>query len=297
MAAWTCVLTLNADRSVVAGSEAALAGAVRGGADLRICTEFLYNEHVDTSSDNPEMVREVCEFKISYLLDDAWVAAAMGLRQPTHLPDGFGARPSMSFFLYNQNGQQAIARPYLDGPPARGTKGPVPPRAHPDMPKMLEQGGWDSGTNAPSRNFIYDFEVYRFYVNDSWEEVFAHDADGGATSGSVDDLAEAFSEGKEVKVGVRDLCQDVGNAETVGHELFTQVGSCYYFTESRRFVAGSHPVVRVKPVIPLLYESDGWDFGWLMLRSDGHVVYRRCDPYTLRFEDLQRKLAVRWFVR
>ena len=147
MAAWTCVLTLNADRSVAAGSEAALADAVRGGADLRICTEFLYNEHVDTSSDNPEMVREVCEFKISYLLDDAWVAAVMGLRQPTHLPDGFGARPSMSFFLYNQNGQQAIARPYLDGPPATGPKGPVPPKAHPDMPKMLEQAGWDSETN------------------------------------------------------------------------------------------------------------------------------------------------------
>ena len=71
----------------------------------------------------------------------------------------------------------------------------------------------------------------------------------------------------------------------------------YHFTERRWFVAGSHPVVRVKPAVPLLYESSGWDFGWLMIRSDGHVVYRRCDPYTLRFEDLERKLAVRWFVR
>ena len=162
MGPWNCVLTLKADRSVVAGGELALADAIRAGADLRICTEFLYNEHVNTSSDNPEVVREVCEFKITYLVDNRWVAAVMGLRQPTHLPDGFGGRPSMSFFLYNQNGQQAIARPYLDGPPVKGPLGSTPQSEHLDMPKMHGQSGWDGDTNAPSRNFIYDFEVFRF---------------------------------------------------------------------------------------------------------------------------------------
>ena len=294
---WTCALTLNADRSIAAGDESALSDAVRNGADLRISTEFLHNEHVDTSSDNPEVVREVCEFKITYLVDNRWVAAVMGLRQPTHLPDGFGGRPSMSFFLYNQNGQQAIARPYLDGPPAKGPLGSTPPREHLDMPKNHEQSSWDGDTNAPSRNFIYDFEVFHYFVNDCWKEIFSHDADGTVTSGSVEDLAEAFSEGKEVKVGVKDLCQDIPGAQTLGHELFTQVGSCYYYTESKRFIAGSHPVVRVKPAVPMLYESRGWDFGWLMLRSDGHVAFRRCDPYTLRFEEIEQKLAVRWFVR
>jgi hypothetical protein len=35
-------------------------------------------------------------------------------------------------------------------------------------------------------------------------------------------------------------------------------------TERRIFCAGAQPVVRVKPAIPMRYESRGWDFGWLM---------------------------------
>ena len=31
----------------------------------------------------------------------------------------------------------------------------------------------------------------------------------------------------------------------------------------------SHLVVRVKPAVPMRYESHGWDFGWLYLRTDG----------------------------
>jgi hypothetical protein len=45
------------------------------------------------------------------------------------------------------------------------------------------------------------------------------------------------------------------------------------------------------------YASRSWDFGWLMCRTDGHLVYRRCDPYTLRFTDHTSKTAIRWFVR
>jgi len=43
-------------------------------------------------------------------------------------------------------------------------------------------------------------------------------------------------------------------------------------------------------------ESQGWDFGWVMLRSDGKGVYRRCDPYTVAFNDQEVQHAVRWFV-
>jgi len=34
-----------------------------------------------------------------------------------------------------------------------------------------------------------------------------------------------------------------------------------------------------------------------MVRTDGHVVYRRCDPYTLTFSDQPLRHAARWFVR
>lgn len=296
MTSWQTVLELDAARQVAAGREQDLSDAIRRGADLRIYTEFRHNEHIDVSSDSREMVQEVSEFRVTYLIEDRWVAGIMSLRQPIELPYGFGPRPSMSFFLYNQNGQQAIARPFLDGQPVAATPGPASATAPPDMPKYHALDGWDAGTNAPSHNFVYRFESYRYCVSDTWREVLSRDAAGRVMAGSIDDLAGAFCAGCEIKVGIRGLCADPGEGK-VDHEVFVQAGPGYYYTEQKLFIAGSHPIVRVSPAIPLVYRSRGWDFGWLMLRTDGHVVYRRCDPYTLRFQDITRRLALRWFVR
>ena len=299
MVPWNCVLELNTERHTVAGSEKALADAIRRGCDLRVYTEFIHNEHIDVTSDSTERIREVAEFGVTYLLADSWTAGVMSLRQPVSLPDGFGPRASMSFFLYNQNGQQAIARPHLDGQQTTQDLGTPQIDNHIDMPKYHAQDGWDRQTNAPSQNFIYDFDLYRFYVRDEWREVLSHDAEGTVQSGSVHDLADAFSQGCEVKVGVRGLCADLAKDSTtaVDHEVFVETGSCYYYTAQQLFIAGTHPTIRVKPALPLVYTSRGWDFGWLMARTDGLVVYRRCDPYTLAFEDIAGNYAVRWFVR
>ena len=299
MVGWNCVLELNTERQTVAGSEKALADAIRRGCDLRVYTEFIHNEHIDVTSDSTERIREVAEFGVTYLLADSWTAGVMSLRQPVSLPDGFGPRASMSFFLYNQNGQQAIARPHLDGQQTTRDLGTPQIDDHIDMPKYHAQDGWDQQTNAPSQNFIYDFDLYRFYVRDEWREVLSHDAEGAVQSGSVHDLADAFSQGCEVKVGVRGLCGNLAEDSTpvVDHEVFVQTGSCYYYTAQQLFIAGTHPTIRVKPALPLVYTSRGWDFGWLMVRTDGLVVYRRCDPYTLAFEDIAGNYAMRWFVR
>jgi hypothetical protein len=289
---------LDSTRTVVAGSEKALVDAIQSGADLRICTEFLHNEHIDVRSESAERVREVAEFGVTYLVEQCWVAGIMSLRQPVELPTGFGERPSMSFFLYNQDGKQAIARPYLDGLRTHGMPGAFPTESLANMPKYHTHDSWDEQTNAPSRNFTYDFDVFRYYVWNCWEEVLCHDADGSVLSGSVDALASSFSDGCAVKVGISGLCSDLADQTSpLGHEVFVEIGSCYYYVDQKLFIAGSHPVVRVKPGIPLRYQNRGWDFGWLVLRSDGLVVYRRCDPYTLAFKDGQKRHAIRWFVR
>ena len=292
-------LTLNSDTTVQAGSVEALAEAIRRGADLRIVTHFRHNEHVDTSSDNSEVVHELAEFRVTYLLDDRWTAGIMSQRQPVNLPDGFGPRASMSFFLYNQNGQQAIARPHLDGAASTGTPGPAPLDDHSAMPKYHQHDSWDAETNAPSSNFIYDFDLYQFWVRDDWREVLAHDPDGAVTAGSIDALGDALARGCEIKAGVRGLCDDLtaASAYALDHEVFVQLGSCYFYTESKLFVGGSHPLVRVAPAIPLLYASRGWDFGWLIARSDGLVSRRLCDPYTLQFHDSEQRHSIRWFAR
>jgi hypothetical protein len=308
---WTCVLELDATRTPIDGSAEALVDAIRQGSDLRIGTEFFHNEHIDVGSARAERVREVAEFGVTYQVQDRWAGAIMSLRQPVALPDSFGPRSSMSFFLYNQDGRQAIARPYLDGLPADGVRGPSSCVSPADMPKYHTHDSWDEETNAPSSNFTYDFEVYRYLVRNDWEEVLSHDADGGVRSGSVEELVTAFSEGCAIKVGISDLCADLAHKADLGlaqadladpgaameHELFVEIGSSYCYLEQGLFIAGSHPVVRVKPDTPLSYRSRGWDFGWLLLRTDGAVVYRRCDPYTLAFNDMEKKCSIRWFVR
>lgn len=298
MSDWTCVLELDSSRKVVGGSHGALCEAIRRGADLRIYTEFRHNEHIDTASDNPELIQEVAEFRVTYLLEDRWMAGIMSLRQPISLPDGFGPRPSMSLFLYNQDGGQAIARPFLDGGPVTAEPGPSPLDDHSDMPKYHQFDNWDAGTNAPSSKFVYDFDVFRYFVCDRWREALVHEADGTVISGSVEALTDAFARGSAVKVGMRGICADLADdpAEAIEHELFVEIGSAYYYTGQKLFIAGTHPVVRVAPSIPLHYKSRNWDYGWLMARTDGFVARLLCDPYTLRFSRSQGHYAARWFV-
>ena len=299
MNAWKNPLTLNSDRTIRDGSAEALASSIRRGADLRIYTDFRHNEHIDVLSKNPELVGETSDFRVTYLLENRWVAGIMTLRQPVDCPDGFGPRPSMSFFLYNQDGQQAVARPHLDGPPADSPPGSSLAKGFPGMSKYHAQDNWDEETNAPSHNFIYDFGVYRFWALDVWREVLAHDAQGRVMSGSWDALTEAFMDGCEFKVGVRGVCDDFSekNDAAIEHEMFVQCGSAYCYTERKLFFAETHPVVRVRPAIPMRYESRNWDFGWLMARSDGVVKTLLYDPYSLKYRRGEKRLAVRWFAR
>ncbi|MCY4111276.1 MAG: hypothetical protein OXF96_04975 [Chloroflexi bacterium] len=292
-------LSLDAERRVREGGFEALANAIRRGADLHIGTEFRHNEHVETTSDSPEVVRELAEFRTTYLVEDRWAAGIMTLRQPVSLPDAFGPRPSMSFFLYNQDGTQAIARPHLDGVASAGATGAAPIDSHPDMPKYHVLDSWDAETNAPSSTFIYDFEHFDFLVRDDWTEVLAHDAEGAVVHGSEDALGEVCGSGGEVKASIRGLCADLAGPESdaVDHEVFIQVGSSYYYTEQRLFIGGTHPLPRVRASIPLRYATRAWDFGWLIVRTDGRVIRRLCDPYTLRFHDSESRHAIRWFAR
>ena len=199
----------------------------------------------------------MAEFRQTLLLDDRWAAGIMTLRMPVELPEGFGPRPSMSFFLYNQDGTQAIARPYLDGQPPTGKLGPAPLERLGDMPKYHQFDNLDVGTNAPSHNFVYDFDSYRFLVNDRWHEVLSHDYDGRPRSGSVEALNDAFMRGSPVKVAISKFCVGlVPPGETAPeHEAFIHAGSCYYYTDRKLFITGTHPAVRVKPAIPLRYGS------------------------------------------
>ena len=84
---WQCVLSLDENHRPDAGSTEELARATRAGADLRVGTAFRHNEHIDPSSENNELIQEVMDFRITYLLEDRWIAGIENLRQPVALPD------------------------------------------------------------------------------------------------------------------------------------------------------------------------------------------------------------------
>jgi hypothetical protein len=63
------------------------------------------------------------------------------------------------------------------------------------------------------------------------------------------------------------------------------------------FTAATNPLARIAPAIPMQYSSGNWDYGWLYCRTDGHVAFRRLDPYTMLFDDRELYCPMRWFVR
>ena len=302
-ATWVCALELAPDRSTTSGSAAALAAAIDRAADLRVYTEFRYEEHIapggDGDPDHDGLYREVIDFRETILVDGRHTAGITTLRQPLQPPFGFnGTSARMSYFLYQGDGRQACANVILDdsvGPGAvmPGVRVDLP--TPPDMPRMSPEIVYDVGTIGPSRNFIYDMEVYRFFVRDEWEELLACDAEGRPIRGSVDNIEAAQIAGRELKVGIRDLAADLGAGPS--HEVFSLLGSGFFHTRMRLYNALTHPLVRVAPAVPLDYHSRGWDVAWVHLRTDGEAVLRVLDPYTRRFSDRPTRFAIRWFAR
>lgn len=302
---WRCAVALSSDRAVTSGSFADLATAVRRGADLRLYTEFMHEEHISPCSSTPGindarnhgLIRETIDFRQTFLLNDAHVAGATLLRQPLEPTTGFnGQQPKMSFFMYNMTGEQSHANIALDAtaPTAEpGTRRVV--ETDPVMAKMRAQETFDAGTLAPSRNFIYDFEKYRFFVRDDWTMVLSHDVDGRVLDGSLDLVEEAQMQCREFKIGIRGLGHALGKGPD--HETFMSVGSGFFHTARRFHETLSHPLLRIAPAIPLQLGTRKWDLCWVALRTDGVCAVRRLDPYTRVHSDIPVRLACRWFVR
>lgn len=301
---WRCAYELDANRKPVAGSESDLCHAIRRGADLRVYTEFYYEEHVapfqnlagDTSADG--LVREVIDFRETILIDNRHVAGITTTRQPMNPILGFnGASAKMSYFMYNMTGHQSCASLSLDAiPEATDTPGVILTEPAPTgVPKMSETEAHDVGSACPSRNFIYQMETYRFWVQDNWTEELAHDEQGEPIRGSWEALSESHKAGREIKVAIGGLYNDIGTG--MPEEVFTPVGTAFNHMTQQLFETQSHPIVRVSPSIPMKYASGRWDVSWLIIRTNGLIEIRTLTPHTRKFHDWSKRCPCRWFVR
>jgi len=301
---WQCAYELDTNLNQISGSESGLCDAVRRGADLRVYTEFYFEEHIlpfqslpGDPTDNG-LIREVIDFRETVLIDDRHVAGITTTRQPMNPIFGFnGSSPKMSFFMYNMTGHQSCANLSLDSMPNEAIKPgafenqPAPPA----VPKMSDIEVYDVDTASPSRNFIYQMELYRFWVQDNWSEVLAHDENGVPIRGSWEALSQSHKDGREIKVAISGLYNDPG--EGLPEEVFIHIGATFNHIPRQLFEAQSHPTVRVSPSIPLKYASGKWDVSWLIVRTNGLIDIRTLLPHTRRSHDWSKRCACRWFVR
>ena len=289
---WTCLLRENDQREIVSGSMQALADAVARGADIKGYTTFDYGEHMSVPGSTEGLVQELMCFSTVYLLEGRHVAGIQTTRYPANSSLGFGDAASLSFFMNNANGQNGIARLFLDGSIGRAKPAPDLVQKY----KVIDT--WDAVSPCPSENFTYDFGEYAWWVNDRWREVLAQDAHGESVRGSLLELREAVRAGASLKVGVKNLCANLSDPglTPVSHEVFVELHSIYNHEDSGFLGGESQPLVRVAPSIPLNYKSGKWNCGWILPRTDGTVHQLIVDPHTHEFSRTQSRFETRWFI-
>jgi hypothetical protein len=288
------VLSLNSKREIIYGSTSRLNEKIISGADLRICTGFLHNEHIDISSCDDQLINETSTFAQTVMIDERWSAYFMTLRQPVALREGFGSPNALSLFLYNQDGQQAMARLVMDGSidktHTRGSE-------EAGMKKSHTQCVNDEGTPGVSRNFVYDFEFFDFYADDRYEELYSNDEKGICLSGSIDQLEEAYRTGRGIKISFTGLLSSMWENTDHRDEVFIHCGSSYYYTKDKLMITNTLPFISLPVSIPLLYRSRSFRYCWMVARTDGHVQVRSFDPFKNDWETVTYKLPVRWFAK
>jgi len=290
---WSCAYELDEHQRPMAGSTDALAMAVRRGADIRLYTTFDWLDHMESSADHG-LIEETIDLRVTYLLEGRWVSALTAMRYPAEAGLGFAAEPSLSFFMYNQDGRFGIARPELRRVERRPVMDQLP--GHSPLYRVIDAA--DQGTNYASHNATYDFNCIRWLVRDDWRQVLHHDEHGIVLEGSLDALREDFRRGCSVKVIVRNLCNFLAPGDAgIEHEVAVELGSMYFHTQSKFHSGESLPLVRIAPAIPLAYRSGNWNFGWILPRSDGRVFHLIIDPRTREMSRAEGRHAIRWLVR
>jgi len=296
---WKSVYELDKARKPSGGSPAALADAVRRGADVRTFTTFDWVDHMGTLSPDQGLVEETMDWRIVYLIEDRWTACVMSLRYPANAGLGFGKDPSLSFFMYNQDFQFGIARAFFGE--AKGIKrntlfSDLVDDKH-SLYRVIDTA--DQDTISPSHNATYDFNVNKWLVRDDWQELLSHDAEGRVVSGSLRELTDAFRAGCSIKVAVRGLCRELykSGEPALDHEVFVELGSMYNHKERGFFSGESLPLVRIAPAIPMRYTSGNWNCGWILPRTDGIVYHLVVDPITRDVQHPHARYPIRWFAR
>ena len=205
---------------------------------------------------------ETLHFQEVYVNDDGYFA---GIRTDHFANNGGLAmhdRPFVCFFRYDTSGTFALVKWYFDGTTEDVSQ------AHP-------------------------YGVYRWFVGDPWETIYAHDDAGATTAGSLDDLIAAVRDGYQMRVAVNGLFNGDEGAPSASHEVIVNIsqpcvaeGQVAGLTETIMLMDGNRPLDFTKPYFP----------GYAMLRTTGLVDMYLASP-ELRFGRRVAQRGMRWLVR
>lgn len=288
------ILRLDANRNIVQGSPSQLNSRIAAGADLRISTGFLHNEHIDPNSDDHQQIVETSTFAQTVLIDSKWSAYFMTLRQPVSLPCGFGLANAMSLFLYNQDGQQAMARLTLEGGCNRTIEEHTEDTG---FSKMHTLSIADTDTLGGSKNFIYYFDFFDYLVTACYKETYANTREGDKKLGDIECLHESYRRGAGIKIAVKGISEAIWGKTGHEDEIFIHCGSAYYYTSDKLMITNSLPFISVPADIPLSYKSKSFRYCWLVVRSDGMGELRSYNIFDNQWKTCSIRLSVRWFVQ
>ena len=277
MAKWTELCRVNGDFTATSDQVAAVAEAVRHGADLR---RFSIYDPKATG-----MVEETMTLQTTWVFDDDHVGGLATLRQPVDCALGFGSTPCMAYWIFNVAAPSGMAMVPLDGCPVNNPTGKW---------VQVENHPFIQGTDTQWLS-----KEYRWWARDDWQEIYTHDEQGRPSQGTWSDVRKAANAGCVLKVGIRNPWTYL-NSEVqppLDHEVFMECGVQFSHLEADFLGALTIPTLLVKPCKPLKFSKESFAPAWILARTDGRVCRQTLDPSTMQWQRTWTRHAIRWFAR
>ena len=274
---WVEVCRVGRDFRPTHGTVAAVAEAVRRGADLRRFSTY--------SPQTTGLVEETMTLQTTWVFDDEHVGGLATLRQPVHCALDFNFGSCMAYWIFNVAAPSAVTFIPLDG-------------------KAVDQatGNWIRVENHPftkGSDVEWFSPEYRWWANNDWEEIYAHDEQGHAVHGSWQDIQHAANNGCVLKVGIRNLWEYLTPSGQVSpeHEVFIECGVQFVHIDSQFSGVLTIPTLMLGPCKPLKFVGETFAPGWLLVRTDGRLCRQTLEPSTMQWQRTWARHAIRWFAR
>ena len=268
--------TPNADHKPIAGSVAAVADAVRRGADLRRFSTY--------NLEGTGLVEETMTLQTTWVFDDEHVGGLQTLRHPVNAGLGITMQPSMALWIFSVTSPQRSTFLPLNGKPMANAT-----------------GKWVNIDNEPFGAEADEFvpRRYHWWARSDWEQICAHDKNGNPSHGSWEEIRKAVNNGRILKVGIKNLWSYLTPAgeEAPEHEVFIECTTDFSHLDEKFVGALTQPTFLLQPGVPLKFAGENFALGWLVVRSDGKVQRHTLNPTNMQWEQTWDRYAVRWFAR